>query len=176
MRIRCAHPVAPLRVGAHGFTLIEMLVAITILAIAAGISTPYFGAFVADQRARNAASDLVTSMLTARSEAIKRNADVTIAAVVVGGTANWGAGWVVTGPPDGGGVPVPIDRKDISGNRLTSPTVTATIVFTSSGRISPAGTTASIELRGAAGVDGVTPRCVTVDLGGRPELKRGACT
>jgi type IV fimbrial biogenesis protein FimT len=164
----CIEGHAPAR-SARGFTLIEAAIVVSILAIVSAVALPSFAAFVADQRARSAASDLVTSILAARSEAIKRNADVAIQPLVVGGVVDWGAGWVVTGP-DG----VVIDRKEVGAGRLAGPSDPPQVVFTGAGRMSAAGG-AAIELRGPDGVDGIGKRCVLIDLSGRPQLKRGAC-
>lgn len=62
-----------------GFSLVELMVAITVLAILAGIAAPSFREMIASQRARAAASELYASLLLARSEAIKRNNTVKIA-------------------------------------------------------------------------------------------------
>jgi type IV fimbrial biogenesis protein FimT len=156
----------------RGFTLIEVLVVMTVIAIVASIAVPSFSSFVADQRARSAASDLMTAILSARSEAIKRNSNVTITALTAGGATTWGAGWLVTAA-DG----TQLARKDIDAGRLDSTTLpagTTSITFNGAGRMTLAGTL-GIELRGASGSDGVSPRCMTIDLGGRPQLNRGGC-
>jgi type IV fimbrial biogenesis protein FimT len=158
--------------AAQGFTLIEALVVMVIASILAAVAMPSFSAFMADQRARGVASDFVTALVAARSEAIKRNGNVTITAATVGGSADWGAGWVITAA-DG----TQIDRRDVPAGKLTgstAPANTNTIVFNSSGRMTLAGTLA-VGLSGASSDAGVTPRCVTIGLGGRPQLNKGAC-
>ncbi|HEU0201401.1 MAG TPA: GspH/FimT family pseudopilin [Burkholderiaceae bacterium] len=161
------------RGAAHGFTLIEALVVMTIAGILAAVAMPSFSAFMADQRARGVATDFVTALIAARSEAIKRNGNVTITAATVGGSANWGAGWVIAAA-DG----TQINRQDVPAGKLTgstTPANTNAIVFNGSGRMTIAGTLA-VGLSGASSDAGVTPRCVTIDLGGRPQLNKGACS
>ena len=60
-----------------------------ILAVAAA---PSFSSLIANQRVRGASLDLTSALLLARSEAVKRNATVTLAAT----GAAWTAGWAVT--------------------------------------------------------------------------------
>lgn len=61
-----------------GFSLVELMVVISILAILAGIGVPSFNEMIASQKVKAAASALYDSLLLARSEAIKRNGTVTI--------------------------------------------------------------------------------------------------
>jgi len=94
----------------RGFTLIEMLVVMTIGAILIAAAIPSFVWLNARTRAANASNSLLASFEWARSEAIRRNTRVSIcrvedpsltlpvcsSAVVNGIAANdWGTGWVV---------------------------------------------------------------------------------
>lgn len=74
-----------------GFTLVELMIVIVILAILMAVGVPSFRELIASQRIRAAASALYDSLLLARSEAIKRNNTVTIT-VNAGDLAN---GWNV---------------------------------------------------------------------------------
>ena len=56
-----------------GFTLVEILVVISIAAILAVIGVPQYGRFVAKNKVRGAASDLLQNMRLARTMAIKEN-------------------------------------------------------------------------------------------------------
>jgi type IV fimbrial biogenesis protein FimT len=75
----------------RGFTLVEALVVITILAVLAGLSAASFSWLNQTTRIRSAAFDLVADLDFARSEAIKRNGDVVV--TPIGGS--WGNGWTV---------------------------------------------------------------------------------
>lgn len=94
----------------RGFTLIEMLVVITISAILVAVAVPSFVWMNARTRAANTANSLLASFELARSEAIRRNtrvsicrADLTVPTApvcstgVVNGVAgdDWGSGWMV---------------------------------------------------------------------------------
>jgi type IV fimbrial biogenesis protein FimT len=75
-----------------GFTLIEMIIVMSIMAILAGVSASSFVWLNQSTQIRGAAFDLVADLDFARSEAVKRNNDVVIAPV--GGA--WGNGWTVS--------------------------------------------------------------------------------
>ena len=75
--------------SAEGFTLIEMMVVISIIAILLMIGVPSFNDFVADQRVRTAASDLYGDLAFARAEAIKDSKRV----IVERTSTNWRDGW-----------------------------------------------------------------------------------
>ncbi len=75
----------------NGFTLVEMVVAVAIVAILLAVGAPAMRDLVHGQRVRAAASGLYADLTYARAEAIKRNAQVQ----VVRDTAAWSSGWSV---------------------------------------------------------------------------------
>ena len=84
------------RVGtARGLTLIELMVAITILAILLGWAVPSFNNAALSSKLTGFANDLVSSTQIARSEAIKRNAPITLCASSNGTTCATSGGWEV---------------------------------------------------------------------------------
>jgi type IV fimbrial biogenesis protein FimT len=78
--------------GEWGFTLVELMVALVVLAILVSLGLPSFRDLIASQRERAAASALYDSLVLARAEAIKRN---TIASLTVK-DADLASGWTVT--------------------------------------------------------------------------------
>jgi prepilin-type N-terminal cleavage/methylation domain-containing protein len=62
----------------NGFTLIELMVTITIMAIIAMIAAPTLQEFVDKTRLKGATDRLYADMQFARSEAVKRNSSVSI--------------------------------------------------------------------------------------------------
>lgn len=148
---------------AAGFTLIEMMVTVAIVALLSAIAAPSFNQMVASQRLKGASSDLFSALMRARSEAIKRNTEVTLAPST---TSQWQSGWVIPNPADSG------NRLDVhgplAGLAVTGP---AGVVFLANGRVK--GTAApSFELSVAGAPQ---PRCINVDLSGRPYQKPSAC-
>lgn len=84
----------------RGFSLIELMVVLGVVAIALGIGVPVFGRLVANQRMSSATNDLVSSLHGARSEALKRQVTVTLCPTAGGNGAcvdggNLAAGWTV---------------------------------------------------------------------------------
>jgi type IV fimbrial biogenesis protein FimT len=77
----------------RGFTLIEVLVVISIMAVLAGFGSASFVWLNQATQIRSATFDLIADLDFARSEAVKRNADVVVAPV----DGAWLNGWTVTG-------------------------------------------------------------------------------
>lgn len=91
---------APAR-GAAGFTLIEMMVTIAVLAILLALAVPSFNDAVLSGKLSTIANNLVASTHLARSEAIKRNNQVTLCVSTDGSTCTggtWNQGWIVMCP------------------------------------------------------------------------------
>ena len=61
-----------------GFTLIELMIAITVAAVLLVVGIPSFQYAVLNGRVKTAASDFHISLLLARSEAIKRGVNITV--------------------------------------------------------------------------------------------------
>ena len=147
----------------RGFTLIELMVVVALVALLVGVGVPSFTGFIATQRLKTAASDFSMSAVFARSEAIKRNADVTVTAVS-GGAGGWKDGWTVAS----GGTQLSI-QSAYSGLTFSGPLIA--ITYKNTGRLSAAVTSMTI-----SGPDGRAVRCVSFDLSGLPKSKLGACS
>ena len=94
--LKHSSPFHSARPVAKGFTLIEMMISITILGILLVFAVPAFRSFIIDQRIKNASFELNTSLQYARSEAVKRRQQVSISPT--GG--NWADGYSITYPDD----------------------------------------------------------------------------
>lgn len=144
----------------RGFTLIELMVTVAILALMLGLGVPSFRDFIAGQKVKSASQNLMTALVLARSEAIKRNADVTVAPKTAD---TWVSGWTVKAAPSALTV--------LETEALTGVTVTlapSTVVYKANGR--PTATS-----RFQVGGTTSTTKCVKVDLTGIPSSQTGAC-
>lgn len=72
----------------RGFTLIELLVAIALIAIVATIGIPNFQSLISSNRYVADYNEIVSHLHYARSEAIKRRADIIVSLAASGGSWN----------------------------------------------------------------------------------------
>jgi type IV fimbrial biogenesis protein FimT len=87
-----------------GFTIIELMVTLTLAAILLGVAIPSFRGMIANNRIVTQSNDLVGAINFARSDAITRNASITLcrtanatATTCAGSLANW-TDWIVRNP------------------------------------------------------------------------------
>lgn len=94
-----------------GFTLVELMFTIVVLAVLLGIGLPNFRDFVRNSRLTSAANDLIAAVNLARSESIKRRVPVSVCSRKPGAAAcdggDFSTGWIVFVDPNGNG-----DRDD----------------------------------------------------------------
>lgn len=149
-----------------GFTLLELMVTVSVLAILTTVAVPAYSNLIANQRAKAAALDLYTDLIRSRSEALKRRSSITLQA----SSTVWESGWLVA---------------DASSATLSvhdaTPTITiraangtsnpAAVVYQSSGRL--AGGTAPTFVVASSAVTGIA-YCVSADLSGRPFMTKGS--
>lgn len=79
-------------IRATGFTLIELMTGIAIMAIVMALGMPSYKAWIQNMRLRNAAESILSGLQLARTEAVRRNTSVQF----VLGT---GSSWTVGCPP-----------------------------------------------------------------------------
>jgi type IV fimbrial biogenesis protein FimT len=86
------------RAYARGMTMIEMLIAVVVMAILMAVAVPSFRNASLGSQLSAAANNLLASVQLARSEAIKRNLEVTLCASADGescaGSGGWEQGWI----------------------------------------------------------------------------------
>jgi type IV fimbrial biogenesis protein FimT len=150
----------------RGFTLIEAMIVIAILGILAALAGPSFVDMIKTARVRGAASDLYSSLLTARSEAIKRRKTMTITPA-----ASWAGGWSVTF--DNAGATATLVSHEALATDLAvrvnaAGNAAAAITYGSNGRITSATPTLIFYAPNAATVQA---RCVTTEPSGMPRLQ-----
>lgn len=89
-----------------GFTLIELVITLTIAAILLTVAVPGMGRFINNNRLSTSTNDFVGDLNLARSEALKRGAKAGVcksggATACAGGGTAWQAGWIVFADVDG---------------------------------------------------------------------------
>lgn len=87
-----------------GFTLVELLVVMLLMAIFLSLAMPSLAGMANSMRLTTATNSLFSSLLFARSEAIKRNSRVVVCKSASGnaciGTGGWEQGWIVFHDPN----------------------------------------------------------------------------
>lgn len=144
-----------------GFTVIEMLVTLTILGILVSLAVPSFRDLILSSRVRSGASDLYAALVYSRSEAIKRNTNITLTPVAGG----WANGWQIAA-----GATVLATHGAFSNLRVDCPggtTCTQTLTYGRNGRLSSGGISLVVDTLVPSTPRRVALRCVNVDISGR---------
>jgi type IV fimbrial biogenesis protein FimT len=147
-----------------GFTIIELMVAVAVVGVLAVIAIPQMNYAIQNARVRTAVSDTHTSLLLARSEAIKRNTNVSLQR----NGATWLNGWSVMA-----GISPIATQDPLTGvtaecfiNPAATTPCTNSVSFGRTGRAN-----SYIEFRYYNNANHNIPmRCVRVDLSGRPTV------
>jgi type IV fimbrial biogenesis protein FimT len=156
------HKPLPGSLRSHGFTLVEMMVVVAILAILAGVAAPSFTKTIASQRAKSAGVDIYLALVKARSEAVKRNAVVTLAPK----SGGWQNGWQIANPANSADILE--DHGAATNAAITGPT---SVIYRPSGRLQ-AGSSVSMVVTVGSG-SSASSQCIAVELSGQPYTKAG---
>ncbi len=169
-------------ISSAGFSLPEMLVALTVFAILVSVSGPVLKSILADRRVASIAQDLYGSLLLARTEAVKRRSTVSMCSSLNGTScegddSGWQNGWIMFSDENGNGE---INESDqilkiyearsnlitIDWNRGDS------LGFNSLGQTSQAGTFQVCE----NAVTGMVSRAIVISMTGRARIEvRNSC-
>lgn len=155
-----------LRPADSGFTLTELLIVVAVAGILAAIAVPSFQSLTQSQQAKNASFELFSSLSLARSEAIKRNGNVTLAPLVAG---DWGQGWTITSAT--GTIKSQAALKGV----VITPGAAGSVVYARTGRVT---STAEPKFQiDVSPVDTAIRRCIYIGLSGMPRSVKqaGAC-
>ena len=156
--------------GEGGFTVLELLVVLTILGVLAAVGVPQMTQMVRNSKVRAAASDFYSALLTARSEAVKRRTTVTVAPLGTGWTSGWKATFTNSGST-ATAISFPALASDIAVQIWVSGALTGTtsnITYGSNGRVTSSAPTIVFY---SSSDSKVLARCVSVDASGLPRTR-----
>lgn len=169
----------------RGFTILEALIATTILMILIGVGAPSVGIWMDDSRVKAAALDLTADVYVARNSALKLNCDVKLTPV---SSSDWSKGWEVsyqaieTGAADpsdndagcaatGGDKVVLKTQQSYESLRITGPAI-SNIIFGFDGRVATGSSTDVLfDIRPKPG-SMAAARCVRLSPSGKPNTIR----
>jgi len=178
MSSHCRTPLTQRSRRHFGFTLVESMVVVLILAVLAALALPSFGTLLHRYRVRNASEDLSSALYFARTEAIKRGGQVSLArraldtGCATGANNDWHCGWQVFEDADESGT---LDPQQGDTVLHTSPAYPGllilirgrnAVVFNRWGGFNGAGI-AGFGLRPEGQLDPRTARALCISSGGR---------
>ncbi len=134
-------PVNPVRTtsfGMLGFTMIELMVAIVIVAILISLSVPSIRAISANNQIAVANNSIITGFNLARSEAVSRGNAVSICPSQNGtacANGKWDTGWIVFDNADGNGnmVETEVIRASVRSSDIARSGLAGNVVFNPDG-------------------------------------------
>ena len=161
-----------MRSRSAGFSLLELMLVIGILAVMASLAIPGFGYLSANTKVKSASTELYLAMIRARSEAVKRNRAVSISADASG----WQGGWqiIVDGNNDGDYADTADDDRVVSqqgplrGVTVTEAGGATSVVYRPTGRLPSGAVVPQFQILSVDADYASLQRDLTVDLTGRP--------
>ena len=150
-----------------GFTAVEMMVVVLILAILGAFAAPAMMQLIRTQKVRGAAYDIFADLSYARNEAINRGHDILMSSA--GGT-DWVGGWALRDTVTG----EVIRQQGALSSGITFVGDAGSVTYDRNGRISG---TANVRFNIAPteSAPDTQKRCVRVTPSGRPNSLTGVC-
>lgn len=156
----------------RGFTLVELLMVMVMVGVMASLAAPNLRDLIVRMRIKTAASDLHSSLILARSEAIKRNAGMQVVPV---DATNWALGWSVRVQTSG----VVLLRQEAYQNiglTTTNAAYTATalpaVTFSGTGRETGSVGAGVAFIVASSSFATMQARCVVIDPSGRAAVRQ----
>lgn len=175
-----------MRIYNAGFTLIELMVAITLLVITMTLAIPSMRSTIQNNRIVTLTNELVASLNLARSEAVKRGVSVSVCPAADQNFSacgnDWNSGWLVFVNPDENGTfannasEILIRAQQITGTGMGITTAPASSLATyDSAGFAAAGTANLSFALSASECTGNHVRNVAISVTGRITTTASAC-
>ena len=146
----------------RGFTLIELLTTLVVLAVSLALAAPALSSFVRGNQLRASQSELVSSLMLARSEAARVGLPARVEALQPVASGGFTQGWRVWVDSDGDGTFDAGESLREVPKRTGGVTITTsvrTVVFNASGFLEPV-TPVSFDVKGVVSDDSTQRYCV----------------
>ena len=168
------------RALARGFSLLELMVALSVMGMLLGFGVPAFSSISTNSKIAAESGNLVAALTLARNEAMKRGMRVSVCATAdaatCAGTADWSKGWIVF--QDDSGTAGTLDVSDVPLQNWGAPAngvvVATAATFVSFSRRAR-GEVAGQFMVAKKGCSGNQRRQVDVTAAGRIGLIRQSC-
>ena len=159
-----------------GFTMVELMVTIAVLAILTGLALPSFQGSLRSNRVATTSNEVLASFSLARTEAIRGIGRAGVCPSATGlacvASADWAAGWIVWHEvPSAGGPVLTVVRVVQPKQRTVVTGPAAGVVFTAQGRAQAGAAQVAVAPSDAA----APARCIRVGVTGQSRIEQGAC-
>ena len=173
---------APQGIGhGRGFTLVELMVTISILVILTAIALPSFRSLIQSNRAKTETADFLSYLQTARVEAIREGQTVTLCGSTNGTSCNattdyWETGWILFSDPnanqtvDAGETVLKIGQPFSSTDTLRSNASLKGVTFNREGFAQGLTGTVTFTLH-TSPLNAKATRCILINVVGRAQVQ-----
>lgn len=132
----------------RGFTLVELIITVAIIAIVMAYAVPAYSRFVAQNKVQSFAYALAADLNNARSEAIRRGFDISVCAAssstatACGAAADWNKNWITIVQGGGAsGTVLKVHQAEVGANASSG---LAGLRFAPSGQVKSTATNARV--------------------------------
>ncbi len=154
----------------HGFTFVELLIVIALIALMSLIAVPWFVKIAQRNQLKSAAREIQTSLLAARMLAVKRNTNASMVLTTVGDSHVLDV--IEVDPPPGTPTPAPAEKSHIANRNVAFVTTPAggKMTFAGDGRLVTPGATSDLVFRGVSGATALNQITIRAHRNGRVEV------
>ena len=159
-----------------GFTLLELMVVVSIVAIMAAVGIPSMLDMMRSAQLRSSTSQLYDAIILARSEAVKRNAQVDIqpGTTCVNPASNNSAAWTGGWSVQLSGCGAILQQFPATTNVSITVVPQAGISYLPTGRITTA-SASSFDIKSIKSAT-IPERCLVISASGQPSIRTGSAT